>query len=121
MENTETPSAHTKGPWTIRVVNMTTAVVSERGVVIAADLYDEAMNPSIDEIDANACLIATAPDLLRCAESAANAFRERISCLKDELREDFCDADDINDQIGNYQWLLDQHRKVIAKAKGKAA
>lgn len=60
-------------------------------------------------------------DLLRIARSAASAFEERISALKDELLEEFCDVDDINDQIGNYQWLLDQHEKVIARAKdGKA-
>lgn len=55
-------------------------------------------------------------ELLRIARSAANSFTERISCLKDELREDFADTDDIEDQIANYSYLLDQHRKVIANA-----
>ena len=56
------------------------------------------------------------PELLRIARSAANAFRERISCLNDDLREEFADRDDIGDMIANYTYLLEEHRKVIAGA-----
>src|SRR2546430_1728915 len=56
--------------------------------IIVADIETTA------EAEAYVDLFATAPDLLRIAESAANAFEERISCLKDELKEEFCDEDD---------------------------
>jgi hypothetical protein len=53
-------------------------------------------------------------DLVRIARSAANAFEERISCLRDELKDAIDDHDDINDQIANYQHLLDEHRRFLA-------
>ncbi len=56
------------------------------------------------------------PELLRIARSAANAFRERISCLQDDLREEFADQNEIQDMIANYTYLLNEHRKVIASA-----
>lgn len=99
-------------PWTAELSSDGSfyQVVNSKGVVLAERCVKEAAE-----------LFALAPELLRVARSAATAFEERISCLKDDLRERFGDPEDINDKIGNYQYLLDEHRKILAKAKGGAA
>jgi len=59
--------------------------------------------------------------LLIVARSAVVAFEEHLDCLEDELRDPFCDRDDVQEQIDNYQYLLDQHREVLARATAEAA
>lgn len=56
----------------------------------------------------------TQPELLQTVKSCVVAFGERLSCLNDELKEDFADEDDINDQIGNYEYLVDMCNRAIA-------
>ena len=126
MKKNETSSAHTLGPWFVspRICTGARSIRTDGGITHIgwASCRDDHNAPQTEAVTlANARLMAESPNLLRIAESAANAFKERISCLKDELLEDFCDVDDINDQIDNYQWLLDEHEKVIDQAKGKAA
>jgi hypothetical protein len=120
MENNASSPAHTPAPWfTQPIEHGSWLIILEDGSCIAS-VGDGPHEGNPESVAADARLIAETPNLLRIAESAANAFEERISCLQDELLEDFCDADDVMDQIGNYQCLLDQHRKVIARARGKA-
>lgn len=66
---------------------------------------------------ANAHLIASAPDLLTLAQTFRSACVERISILKDELKEEWCDAEDIDDQIGHWKALLNECNEVIAKTQ----
>ena len=82
--------------------------------------FDLSAERSPDEMRSLAHLIRTAPELLAMARSARNAFRERISCLKDDLREEFGDHDDIENQIANYTYLLKKCDEVIAKAEGRS-
>ena len=108
---------HTEAPWTARDdwPGRYSIVGPKQEILAVVNEF------GIHEInEANARLIAQAPELLRVAGSAANAFKERISCLQDELQEDYCDEDDIKYQIGSYTYLLEEHRKVIARAEGKA-
>lgn len=55
-------SNHTKGEW--KAVISDVAKVMCSGQVICSDLYDPGFDPSIEEIDANARLLAAAPELL---------------------------------------------------------
>ncbi len=121
MNPSTTPSAHTLGPWQIETFETPDGRTgyciighSREAPVAKVELL---CSESIEA--ANARLIATSPDLLRLARSAANAFEERLSCLSDERQElveagiDDEDLSDIDDQIGHYEALLAGHRKVL--------
>ena len=54
---------HTKGKWEVDEIRGCKVVVCG-SMVIASDLFDENEEPSIEELDANANLIASAPDML---------------------------------------------------------
>mgnify|MGYP003148248213 CR=1 FL=1 len=54
---------HTKGKWEVDEIRGCKVVVCG-SMVIASDLFDENEEPSIEELDANANLIASAPELL---------------------------------------------------------
>ena len=93
---------HTKGKWEVDEIRGCKVVVCG-SMVIASDLFDENEEPSIEELDANANLIAAAPDLL---EAAVALF----SWL----------------DFGDYDWggvpetpEMINLRKAIAKAEGK--
>ena len=74
---------HTPVPWKVYTDGTKTFVVSTAtGRVVAADLYDENNEPSIEELDANARLIAAAPELLQSAETA-----EPNAASRSELRQ----------------------------------
>ena len=91
---------HTPGDWYATVREGASMVMvrnpdgSER--IIAMDLFDEAADPEIEEVEANAALIAAAPDLLYACEQVLIAS------------EDNGDMDDID-------W--NQLRAAIAKAR----
>ena len=118
----ETSPAHTPGPWVLRENGeiKAQAWVGKSDDYICAMPFNsptEAREMGEHQI-ANGRLIAAAPDLLEVARSAAVAFEEHIECLRAELKTEggFADADDINDQIGNYQFLLDRLNRVLRQA-----
>ena len=121
-----TSSAHTTGPWQVRQNAETPLYVAAKarhGFVCVADIWGVEEQSEIDsEARANARLIAAAPDLLDMARSARNAFEERISCLREERQEVLDETDDeeccedLDDQIGNYEYLLAKAEAVITKA-----
>ena len=55
---------HTKGKWKVKQSGGKREVVCG-DMTIASGLYDENKSPSIEEVDANANLIALAPEMLR--------------------------------------------------------
>jgi len=55
---------HTKGKWEVKQSGGKREVVCG-DMTIASGLYDENKSPSIEEVDANANLIALAPEMLR--------------------------------------------------------
>jgi len=58
---------HTPGPWSVNDSGDTLFIEGLRngeGVGIAFDLYDEDIEPTLEELYANAHLIASAPELL---------------------------------------------------------
>jgi hypothetical protein len=68
---------HTPGPWKAYPDGTQTFVASiPSGRVVAADLHDENSDTPIEEIEANARLIAAAPGLLDAAETAAEIIRD---------------------------------------------
>ena len=121
-----TSSVHTPGPWRVRQNAETPLYVAAKashGFVCVADIWGVEEQNEIDgEARANARLIAAAPDLLEMARSARNAFEERISCFREERQEVLDETDDeecceeIDAQIGNYEYLLEKAEAVIAKA-----
>ena len=116
MKNTGTSSAQTAEPWKSIAHFAPSKKKATYHEILTNDIHSLLVAKTWNRDHAR--LIAAAPGLLRIAVSATVAFEERISCLRDDLKGGFCDVDDISDQIGNYQWLLDDHRKVIATATG---
>jgi hypothetical protein len=118
-------SAHTPGPW-VWVENG--EIKAQRDVGKWDDYICRMPFSSLQEAEEisptqipNARLIAVAPELIELAKSARNAFAERIASLKEQLLEASFDTDDINDQIGHYQYLKKKVEGVIAKAEGKTS
>jgi hypothetical protein len=66
---------------------------------------------------ANAYLIAAAPELLSLAHTFLSACHVRTSILKDELKEQWCDTEDVQDQIGHWNALAELCNRVIAKTQ----
>jgi hypothetical protein len=63
---------HTPGPWKFEVRNNQAMVTTERDdidMVVASNLFDEELDLELEEVDANARLIASAPDLLECLQN----------------------------------------------------
>lgn len=93
-------SKHTPGPWAVHGDIGTLIGSDDRKMMLAEVLYKHVVTEwgrPLDEAQANARLIAAAPDLLAVVESAANWFGE----------------------LGNddgAQGLLDDLRAAIAKA-----
>ena len=88
---------HTKGQWEVKQADSKTVVVCG-SMVIASDLYDENASPPIEEIDANANLIASAPDMLKALND--------IMCYFSEYEEDY------NEILECFEYA----REVISKA-----
>jgi len=66
---------HTRGPWKFEVRDyqaMVTAIRDGQAMVVAGELYDEELDLELEEIEANARVIASAPDLLACLENLVN-------------------------------------------------
>ena len=63
---------HTKGKWGVKQTGFKKTVVCGN-MIIASDLYDENKSPSIDEVDANANLIALAPEMLSVLKEYVDA------------------------------------------------
>ncbi len=66
---------------------------------------------------ANARLIAAAPELFTLASTFHSACVDRLSLLKDELEDEWCDREDIQDQIEHWRVLLKLCNGVIANAR----
>ena len=78
---------HTKGKWEVDEIRGCKVVVCG-SMVIASDLFDENEEPSIEELDANANLIASAPEMLEmlkiCALQLPDETAEEVLQLIDE-------------------------------------
>ena len=68
---------HTPGPWTVEIEDSETTITGTRNnqpCIIARELYDERNEPSLEELDANARLIAASPELLEACKAASVSF-----------------------------------------------
>ena len=81
---------HTKGPWIINDGFSDTKIQGIRHgkpCNIVTGMYDEENEPTLGELEANARLIAAAPDLLEVCEQAAEYYHEsegqRLICDED--------------------------------------
>ena len=96
---------HTPEPWKVYSDGTKTFVASSSaGRVVAVGLYDESADTPIEEVDANARLIAAAPELLSAAETAVEIIRDSYG--QDEV-DIPCDCQAVN--------VLE---RAIKKAKG---
>lgn len=73
MSETTTKATHTPGPWAADLVSGSFYIVTDSGRTIA--VRTRGINESREEVDANARLIAAAPDLLEAAKHAAMEWR----------------------------------------------
>ncbi len=117
---TQPESTHTPGPWR---VTGTTVVCARFGITAPAQaefigsvgLLDDPKSSDY----ANARLIAAAPELRAMVQTAKAAFGERLSCLRDERREVLRydgDVEDIDDQIGHYEALVQKCAAALEKS-----
>lgn len=74
-------SNHTPGPWTISEGQSDIGIVIVR-TLVAMVTNDEDWPISLEEQQANACLIAAAPDLLAALERIANTNSTNAAELK---------------------------------------
>ncbi len=87
---------HTKGPWEHIIVMNESAVRGERNgkpCLIASCLYDEDNEGEIGELDANARLIASAPDLLEALKSMVE-YRGAHDPITEKAREAISKAEE---------------------------
>lgn len=122
---TETKAAHTPGPWNDNGLqgelddDRDIQIGSDHGNVAAASYCGAPYNSGKDDEarfatrDANARLIAAAPELLEACETALNALRSMYEAI-----DDGADAKDLVNIVG--AWPLTQLRSVIAKAEGRS-
>lgn len=105
---------HTQGPWTpiTDIESPDYGVVKSGDLCVANTCVDLELNPVTkkSEIDANARLIAAAPDLLEALEIAL----EHVCCERGNLDMHY-DHDGVND----IDLDIKQIRSAIAKARGK--
>ena len=91
---------HTKGKWEVKQADSKTVVVCG-SMVIASDLYDENASPSIEEIDANANLMASSPDMLEALKKCSKYFINPLNMM------------------GQEDEIMEQVLKAIIKAEGQ--
>ena len=92
---------YTQGPWKFEVRNNQAMVTTERDdidMVVASNLFDEELDLELEEVEANARLIASAPDLLFCLQKWMS-FQ-------------------INSGLEGCDEIVEQTEKAIAKATG---
>ena len=84
---------HTKGKWEVDEIRGCKVVVCG-SMVIASDLFDENEEPSIEELDANANLIASAPDMLEVLKKCSKYFINPLNMMgqEDEIMEQIIKA-----------------------------
>jgi len=106
-----TAPSHTPGPWHIdRLSDYSPICIKPYPGRIVCDI--DGTDP---EAEANAALIAAAPELLLAVRSHRAAFEERIGGLEeehDELGEEFADQDN----IVHYRALVAECDRVLALA-----
>jgi len=97
---------YTQGPWKFEVRNNQAMVTTERDdidMVVASNLFDEELDLELEEVEANARLIALAPTLLRIVKTLEGAWD--------------CDPWDVSVLMDK---AIDEAREAIAKAEGRA-
>ncbi len=102
---------HTKGPWTVDDGFSDTRIQGIRKnkpCNIVTGMYDEENEPTLGELEANARLIASAPDLLEILKGI------EIILSNEGWFNNFTYG-----HKGGKRIAIDQIRKAIAKAEGK--
>lgn len=99
--------AHTPGPWENHKWNSEEHQISAKGGTIALVSHDHSLVPE-DEADANARLIAAAPDLLEACHNAIEAYH--ILAITD-----------ISLRLPGFEDCLAALNAAIAKAEGRSA
>jgi|7_EtaG_2_1085326.scaffolds.fasta_scaffold296847_1 hypothetical protein len=75
---------HTQGKWSVKQTDLKKAVVCG-DMTIASNLYDENKNPPIEEIDANANLIALAPEMLEMLKNTESIVGLTSQSMKSKM------------------------------------
>lgn len=131
--STPFPSApHSPGPWTktYNEDSQRTEIHSEEHDLIVACIYDpsdewldehtdwdeDKMQEVREAVDANACVMAAAPELLSLARLFRNACDERISILQEERADAHPYVEDFDDQIDHWTAIRNQCDLVLGKA-----
>lgn len=121
MANANTTSAHTPGPWTFdridprfRDQNEMFRIDGNSEFPSIADVFARDWDA---EAEANARLIAAAPELLGLVKSFRATCEERLSLLQDE--KDWRPDDEWHDMIGHFETLLNRCNQALARAQGQ--
>ena len=113
---------HTPGPWKFEVRNYQAMVTTERDdidMVVASNLFDEELDLELDEVEANARLIASAPDLLEALQELIDweGVERNAFPLNNNYNLCPCRNDEITQKKAHEVWTT--VFKAIAKATGK--
>ncbi len=113
--NATTPSAHTPAPWKVikQIPSQEDWIFAEGNKVICSIGIESEQSPKRNE--ANAHLVAAAPELLELAKQYVSDCQVRIEILEEQY--DDCPCDDIQDQIDHWQATRKIAQKSIAKAE----
>ena len=104
---------HTPGPWKVNSEKLWMVIMSEKATGGMGFKYAAVGGAKQDELEANANLIAAAPELLETLEKAA-------SWMRFWLDQQECDCPEIYHTCGRYdrERELEQMQAAIKKAKG---
>ena len=97
---------HTPGPWQVYTDGTKTFIAAANGRVVVVDLYDENNEPSIEELEANARLIAAAPALLQALKDTREALAAWVEIAEEQ-----------DQREGDYT-ALEEADQAIQKAEG---
>jgi hypothetical protein len=123
METNETSSAFTLGPWRVGTRNYATNrayVWTDREYPKGAFIA-EVSGEYMDAVEPNARLIAQSPAMFDLVLAYRQECSDQIQQCRDDLKENFGDADDVLEMLDYWKERRSQCDSVLAKVYGKAA
>ena len=119
-----TSTAHTAGPWQVTNIEHGSWQIHLEDLSPLATVGDGTHEGDPETAEANARLIAAAPEMFEILQEYSNACYDRIAILREEmeelgLTEEDEDAADLMDQMGHWEAAKRGVDVLIARAEGR--